>query len=730
MTKILFTTFILLLLCLSAYAQKKTINPQLTAKKVLEKIKMDGKLDDPAWAAAEETTGFIQNFPTDSLLAKEQVFVKVAFDEQHLHFAIRVEYVGKLPFTISSLRRDFEPSSNNSVAILLDPFSDGLNGFAFLVSPMGVEAEAVISDGDRNNFTWDNKWQSIVQRHENYWTAEIAIPLKTIRYPKNKAAWRANFINYNTSKNEISSWKPIPQNFALLNMAFSGDLLFDNNLPSPGMNVSFIPFATSKGSKRHLDNTPSKWTADAGFDAKVAITPALNLDLTANPDFSQVEVDRQVTNLDRFELFFPERRQFFIENSDLFSNIGFSRVRPFFSRRIGIGYDTITKQIVQNPIIYGARLSGKVAPKTRIGLLNMQTARDESAGIAGQNYTVAVAQQQILSRSSVSAILVNREKFGGSASDPDKFTRLFGLDYVMQSADNKWTGKLFHHRALKPEQQNDAYTHAGWLMRRTRNVNAAINYEYVGANYDINDIGYVARNGHWRWEWWFGYNFYPKKSKTLFRHGFNIYHNTYQNQQFFTTDQNAELSYRFEFINTSNAGAGLYFDEVFLYFPFDPTNSGGEKLKAGNRYINNGAYIYYNSDRRKNFTFSGDYNYQNYYGGSLTSSSLSLGYRFQPYGSANLSVNYNNISLPSPYKSATFWLIGPRVDISFTKKVFFSTFMQYNKQANNVNLNARLQWRFAPVSDLFLVYTDNYFPEDFKAKSRALVLKLSYWLNI
>ena len=122
-----------------------------------------------------------------------------------------------------------------------------------------------------------------------------------------------------------------------------------------------------------MDNTPSKWTADAGFDAKVAITPALNLDLTANPDFSQVEVDRQVTNLDRFELFFPERRQFFIENSDLFSNIGFSRVRPFFSRRIGIGYDTITKQIVQNPIIYGARLSGKVAPKTRIGLLNMQT---------------------------------------------------------------------------------------------------------------------------------------------------------------------------------------------------------------------------------------------------------------------------------------------------------------------------------------------------------------------
>jgi hypothetical protein len=273
------------------------------------------------------------------------------------------------------------------------------------------------------------------------------------------------------------------------------------------------------------------------------------------------------------------------------------------------------------------------------------------------------------------------------------------------------------------------HTHAGWLMRRTRNLNVAINYEYVGKNYNINDIGYVARRGHWRWEWWCGYYFYAKENSKFFRHGPNIYHNVYQNHSFFTTDQNFDLTYRFEMKNTSNFGAGYFFDWIYLFFPFDPTNSGGEKLPEGSKYMNNGIYGYYNSDRRKNFTFFGDASLRNYYGGHMSTTSFGGGYRFQPYGSASLSVNYNNISLPAPYKSAVFWLVGPRLDLSFTKSIFLTTFLQYNKQADNVNLNMRLQWRFAPVSDLFVVYTDNYFPENFRAKSRALVFKLTYWLN-
>jgi hypothetical protein len=721
---------VFLCLLFPVFAQNSSKKLQMVATKTEEKIKTDGNLIEDSWLSTQEITGFVQNFPTDSLNAKEQTFVKMLFDQKNIYISLRVEYQYDKNFTISSLRRDFEPSLNNCVAIILDPFSDGLNGFAFIVSPLGVASEALLSDGDKTNFTWDNRWTVHTGKGENFWTAEIEIPLKTIRYPKGSTEWKANFIHYNISKNEISSWQPVPQNFSLINLAFSGKIIFDGNLPKAGLNLAFIPFLTGSMSQKIAEGKPTESKADAGFDAKIALTPALNLDITVNPDFSQVEADRQVTNLDRFEIFFPERRQFFIENSDLYTNIGFSRLRPFFSRRIGIGFDTVTRQIVQNRINYGLRLSGKIAAKTRLALMNMQTAKDENSGIAAQNYTAAVIQQQILSRSSISFVAVNREKFGVKSDDLSRYSRLFGLDYIVQSSDNKWTGKLFYHRAVKPEDAPDAHTHAGWILRRTKNWNFAFNYEYAGKNYDINDIGYVARRGHWRWEWWCGYYFYSKEKSKIFRHGPNIYHNVYQDHEFFTTDQNFDLSYRVELKNTSYYSFGYFFDWVYLFFPFDPTNSGGAKLPEGSKYMNNGIYGAYTSDRRKNFTFYGDISFRNYYGGVMSTSSFGGGYRFQPYGSASVAVDYNNIDLPAPYKSADFWLVGPRLDISFSKSVFLTTFMQYNQQAENVNLNMRFQWRFAPVSDLFIVYTDNYLPQNFNAKSRAIVFKLTYWLNI
>jgi hypothetical protein len=179
------------------------------------------------------------------------------------------------------------------------------------------------------------------------------------------------------------------------------------------------------------------------------------------------------------------------------------------------------------------------------------------------------------------------------------------------------------------------------------------------------------------------------------------------------------------------AGGNEY---TYLFFPFDPTNSGGEQLPEGSEYYYNIIEAGYNSDVRKKFYFEASVLHGQFFNGHRTRLSGEINFRWQPVGILAVSYSYNDISLPEPYNSASFWLVGPRAELSFSRNVFFSAFLQYNTQANNVNINSRLQWRFLPVSDLFLVYTDNYFTDMFftdpRVKNRALVLKATYWLNL
>lgn len=169
---------------------------------------------------------------------------------------------------------------------------------------------------------------------------------------------------------------------------------------------------------------------------------------------------------------------------------------------------------------------------------------------------------------------------------------------------------------------------------------------------------------------------------------------------------------------------------MVLLDDFDPTNSGGEKLLAGTRYTWNACGLSYTSTTSTLFTYDFNSRYGGYYNGTRLFLSGGIGYRFQPYVSINADVAFNSIELPPPYKSTDLWLIGPRLDVTFTNTIFFTTFLQYNNQADNVNINSRFQWRFKPASDFYIVYTENYFPQHFEAKSRALVLKLTYWYNI
>ena len=449
----------------------------------------------------------------------------------------------------------------------------------------------------------------------------------------------------------------------------------------------------------------------------------MNLDLTVNPDFSQVEVDRQVTNLDRFELFFPEQRQFFLENSDLFANFGFDRLRPFFSRRIGL----------ESPIIAGARLSGKINQDWRLGVMNIATSKQDSVNLPAQNYSVLALQRRVFSRSNISAIFVNRDAFNfddylSEGTQRNKYNRVAGVDFNLASNSNIWTGKIMYHHSFSPQDDGSSYAHGANLRYRTQYLLAEWNHEIVGEGYTA-EVGFVPRKGYFRWQPVLEYKIYPKTEK-LINHGPNIEANMFWDPDFNLTDREIVASYEVQWSNTATLMIGGSDNYIKLLAPFDPTNSGGDSLATGTDYNWQTVALGFQSDRRKIFSYTLEASTGGYYHGNRTNFNGSIIYRYQPYGSISLNVTYDRIDLPDPFNDAKFWLISPKIDFTFTDKIFLTTFIQYNEQIDNVNLNARFQWRFKPVSDLFVIYSDNYFTQNLRVKNRAIILKISYWLNL
>jgi hypothetical protein len=432
-------------------------------------------------------------------------------------------------------------------------------------------------------------------------------------------------------------------------------------------------------------------------------------------------------------LFFPERRQFFIENSDLFARFGFGSIRPFFSRRIGVGVDPYTEQFKQNPILYGARLSGRINDKWRIGLMNTQTAKDKSLDLESTNYTVAAVQRQVFARSNIAAIFVNKQDLTDSIHDftfnTGKYSRIIGLDYNLASRNNKWEGKFFYHKSISPEKLGDSYAHASYLQYNAKYFYFENNHEYVGENY-IAESGFVPRNNYWRWEPNIGWWFYPKRNKIINQHG------PYAGGDAFwrKTDGrllDADMDYGW-FINfQSSASLRVFYryDYTYLFQNFDPTNTDGVQLNDSTHYTYNSLRLTYQSNLRQAFNFTASLRLGGYFNGNIYSSTGALTYRIQPYGNIGLTYTCSDIRLPQPYTSANLLLLGPSVDWAFSRKIFLKAVFQYNNQINNINTNIRFQYRFRPVSDFYIVYTDNY-SETFHVKSRGVVLKLIYWLNM
>ena len=710
--------------------------PRATAARFADPIELDGKLDEPQWQASIPADNFWETFPTDTARARDQTEIYFGFDGQNLYIGAKC-YTQGSDYVVPSLRRDYRAGGNDNLTLILNPFKDKTNAIVFGMNPYGVTREALIYNGGENGSDfreeWDNKWRGESYIGKGYYSMELIIPYTTLRFPGGDPQWYFNAYRFDTQSNTRSTWHRIPQNQIIMSLAYMGTLDFIGGTPAAqGSNFTVIPYAGGSYS-RDFQSTLRKneWDGNVGGDAKVGIGSGLNLDLTVNPDFSQVEVDEQVINTSRFEIFFPERRQFFLENADLFGSFGFSSTNPFFSRRIGVTRDTTTGEALQNPIYFGARLSGKANDDLRVGLLNMQAQDNFENGLPSYNYTVAALQHKVGARSNVGAIFVNKENFG-SFSDTSEvninFNRVAGLDYNLATPDNMWTGKTFLHRSFSEGQEGDDYVHGAVLEYNVRNWNVEYDHSYVGKDYNA-EVGFVPRRNFFTTGLRARRIDYPGNQKVVEK-GPRVEGRAFFQPGVGLTDRSLELGYGWNYFNTQELSFGAEYNYIFLFSEFDPTRSDATPLPADRGYGFTNFAARYRTDRRKRFSSSWELEAGEFFNGYRYGFGGGLVYRYQPFGSIDLRFNYQYINLPKPYASRGLFLIGPRIDLTFSKSVFLTTFLQYNEQISNVNVNARLQWRYAPVSDFFLVYTDNYDSFDLSVKNRAIVAKVTYWLNL
>jgi hypothetical protein len=703
-----------------------------------EKIKVDGDLSEAAWQTAEVATNFHMKWPRDGGPAPQQTEARAVYDDNFLYISMLCR--DSTPnHVIASLKRDNGYWDSDACAVVLDPMNIANNGYFFGVSAAGVQTEGLVSnssedDGmDRN---WDNKWLSETKQYDHYWVAEFAIPLRILRYKSGQKSWGVNFIRNDLGKNMYSVWASIPFQFNGTDLGWTGALHWDVAPVRSKGNYSFSPYTTGALTRDYENGEDWKAKPNGGLDAKIGIGSGLNLDVTVNPDFSQIEIDEQVINLTRFDVMLPEKRTFFLENADLFGNFGIPPIRPFFSRRVGLSNDGVPQ-----PIIGGLRLTGNLGGDTRIGLMNMQTRSKDNN--PARNYTALAVNHRLFGRSSVSGYFLDREEFQGRELRKDAFSRNAGMEFTFVSTDGKWTAWTTHHRSMKPNVSNKNWWGNTGIQYSARRFNMIFDMAHIGENYYA-DMGFERRVENYDvlrdttlrigYNYLFsqmGYRFFPKNkdSKLNFVEVGGEFFNVFNPSGSLNESSNG-LRAEFNYKNTSQLTlrAAPTVSNVPVAFKFDDGDIKDCPPLLPDTYRYTSANVEWSSDYRKPLILAFSAGGGSFYNGRQISFGAEMTWRFQPILNLTFSASYNRLNFLAPHCDVELFNLTPRVEVFFAKNLWWTTFIQYNTQADNFNINSRLQWRYRPMSDLFLVYTDNYNATVWNVKNRALVLKANYWL--
>ncbi|MCB0686844.1 MAG: carbohydrate binding family 9 domain-containing protein [Saprospiraceae bacterium] len=714
---------------------------QLQIKRTSEAIEIDGVLDEEIWSVTAVASDFWLSFPVDDRRVEKelQTEVRMCYDETNIYLAAICHGGG--PYVIQSLKRDnMQFWKGDAFAVVFDPVNEKTAGVYFGTNPSSVQTDALVSGqtGRRGNTrgssginnAWDNKWYCKSKTYTNYWTIEMAIPFKALRYAE-KNIWGINFIRSDSKSNTYHTWSPVPVQFRGVDLGYTGALFWDQSPAIAKGNIAVIPYALASTYRDFETDEPIDNAARIGGDAKIAVTSSLNLDLTINPDFSQVEVDEQVTNLTTVNIRFPEKRLFFLENNDIFEDFGIPPMRPFFSRRIGLDEDGNTI-----PILMGARLSGNVNKSLRIGVMSMQT--KDQADLAAENYSSFVFQQRIFGRTIIKGFFHNRQQFHDGEFLTDDYNRTSSLEFDYRSIDGKWRSFGGYGKSFSNDLTGDNYFYNSAIGYDGRQISAYTNLAGVGSNY-IADMGFIPRSYHYdavqdtsfrhgfnHWFSRFAYTFYPTNHPKINTHelGFRNVLDATEGGKLINNE--FEINYTARWQNSSMFMFRFANYDVQLLYPFAFTD---EALPIG-KYNYKFAGFEFQSDQREMLSYLLGVEAGEFYNGYRTQFSTTLQLRLQPWGNFGLTFVQNELSLPDPYGKESLTLLGPKVEMNFSTDLSWTTFIQYNTQDDNFNVNSRFQWRFQPLSEIYLVFTDNHFIELWGPRNRALILKVNYWLNV
>ncbi len=707
---------------------KELFKYEITA--ALEDIKVDGILDEETWKRAETGTDFWQKMPYYAPAADPRTEIFLSYDQDYLYVAAKC-YQKKEDLTIITLKRD-EYWNSDGIAVVLDPLNTMTNSVLFGTSAVGVQWDATRSPTGDTSSDWSNKWYVETRVHDDHWSAEFAIPFKILRYRPGEKEWGLNFVRNLTAINEFHNWTAVPEGFWPPDATWAGTLAWDNPPTKKKGNYNLIPYVTSAITSDA--NTSSQVEFDAGIDAKVAISSSLNADFTYNPDFSQIEADELVTNLTRFNISLPEKRTFFLENADVFADFGSGGMRPFFSRKIGL--NSLLEPV---PILYGARVTGNLTPDLRIGAMNIHSRSSENSFAQNQS---AVSVKKQFGRSFIQGLFLNRQAYDGTESVSKDYGRNASLEALYQSDNGQIKLWGAAHNSMKDgfSEKNMIYnvgtefTNSNWSIISDNimfqeNYFADMGFTARVNNYDA-ERDTVIRVGYNSSYTSVDYRVRPRTGK-INQHRFGIENLSIANPDWSFNEQYNRIRYFLTTRKTAEFQIRVNYSDLKLLYPFSFT---GETPLPAQRYKNVDLQLDYETDRRKPLSIEFSAKSGGFYNGRLTTLKAEANYRVQPWGNFGVGYEWNDLDFPDPYGTAQISALVSKIEIGFSKNLLWTTLFQYVDQSDFVGLNSRLQWRFSPMSDLFIVYVDNYdvlnglgSPNALSSNNRALILKANYW---
>ena len=706
------------------------------AAKTLEAPVINGRVDDDLWQKATVITDFIQAERYEGQPATEKTEVRILYDDKNIYIGVICFDSEPNQIIVTDARRDSNLDDTDSFRIIFDTYHDKQNGFVFGTNPAGIEYDAQVTNegegggggpgrgsGRRSqggagagfNLNWDTSFAVATARGEYGWSAEFAIPLRTLRYESEKPqTWGLNFQRNVRRKREIVYWSPVSRIFNL-NRVSSAGVLEGLELSTP-RNFKVTPYALGSGDRDYTVDESANTDAEWGVDAKFGITPALNLDLTYNTDFAQVEVDAQQVNLTRFNLFFPEKRPFFLENAGNFTMGQSQSVELFFSRRIGISDEG---EIV--PILGGARVSGKLRDFD-VGVMNMQT--QDKAGVAvANNYTVASVIREFPNRSRIGALFVNRIATGDLAGEND-WNRTFGLDGKLGIGE-AFTLTGFAARTQTPGLEGNEHALNARAEYQTTRGRVWLGVAEVGENFNP-EVGFLRRDDYRSINTGVFMNLRPDIQwlRELRPH---ITYRGFWNLDGFKETEDLHMDTHIDFENGAYFSPAVNRSVEGLKEPFEIAE--GIIVQPG-AYQNWEMAWRWNTNQAAPVSYTGELQNGGFLSGSKTTVDTTINYRYKSKIITSATWSYNDVDL---VEGSFITNLGQfRISYNFSPLIYLQAFVQYNDNLDLWTSNIRFSWLNTAGTGLFIVYNNanGLGNERFGPQNRSFIVKYNYQFDL